>query len=152
MSNNTKEIGERTEAIILASLIKAGFVVLTPFGDNQRYDLVIDYEGEFFRIQCKTGRMKNNIIRFSACSVTRANKASGASRKDYRGQIEAFGVYCPDNDKIYFVPVGDVGVEGNLRLTPPKNNQVSKVKMASSYEFDDHIKFILPSTDKNMGQ
>ncbi len=51
---NTKQIGEITEACILAILLKAGYVVLTPFGDNQRYDLVIERDGVFQRVQCKS--------------------------------------------------------------------------------------------------
>lgn len=39
---NSKSIGERSEAMALAHFLQLGWVVLLPFGDNQRYDLVID--------------------------------------------------------------------------------------------------------------
>ncbi len=53
---NNKTIGELSEAIIIAKLIEVGYSVLTPFGDNRRYDLVIeDADGQFWRVQCKTG-------------------------------------------------------------------------------------------------
>src|SRR5262249_30713483 len=51
---NTKSIGEVSEAIILAEFLKAGFPVLLPFGDNQRYDMVVEVGGRFLRVQCKT--------------------------------------------------------------------------------------------------
>ena len=43
---NPKAIGEMTEAVILAHLILRGDGVLLPFGNNQRYDMVIDRGGD----------------------------------------------------------------------------------------------------------
>ena len=59
---NNKTKGERSEAIIIAKLLEVGYGVLTPFGDNRRYDLVIeDADGKFWRVQCKTGWMDYEI-------------------------------------------------------------------------------------------
>ncbi len=66
---NSKGIGEKTEAKIISCLVLKEKVVLIPFGDNQRYDIVIeDDDGTFKRIQCKTGRLKNGAIKFPTCS------------------------------------------------------------------------------------
>jgi hypothetical protein len=35
---------------------------------------------------------------------------------------------------VYLVPVGDIGIEGNLRVEPSKNNQAVRVRMAQPYE------------------
>jgi len=51
------DVGTRTEAVVLAELVKRGYRVLLPFGHNHRYDLVLDVEGRFVRVQCKTGRL-----------------------------------------------------------------------------------------------
>ena len=66
---NTKAIGEVSEAAILAEFLKAGFPVLLPFGDNQRYDMVIEVSGRFLRVQCKTAFRAGgdgSCIRFNA--------------------------------------------------------------------------------------
>jgi len=39
---NTKQIGDETEARIIAALIAEGHSVSVPFGDNDKYDLVLD--------------------------------------------------------------------------------------------------------------
>ena len=68
---NHKAIGERSEAFIIAKLIEVGYGVLTPFGDNLRYDLVMeDADGIFYRIQCKTGWMDEakTVIKFATAS------------------------------------------------------------------------------------
>ena len=132
MMMNPKDKGDRSEGMILAALLKAGKTVLTPFGDNQRYDLVTEEGGTFTRIQCKTGRLREGAILFNTSS-RHHHRGKGAS--SYRGEIELFGVYCPDNDKVYLVPVNDVPLEqGSLRLTPPRNNQKRNIRLAENYE------------------
>lgn len=116
----------------MAAFLKAGKVVLTPHGDSQRYDLVLDEDGKFIRIQCKTGRVVNGVIKFPCCST---NWLQGTS-KSYKGQVEFFAIYVPELDKIYVVPVDQVGVkEANLRLDPTKQGQAKGVRWAKDFEF-----------------
>ena len=53
---NSKHVGDTSEAQVIAALLKMGKNVLLPFGDNQRYDVVIEEKGKFIRIQVKTAR------------------------------------------------------------------------------------------------
>lgn len=131
---NTKLIGERTEAIVLAELLKIGKVVLLPFGDNQRYDMVIDEDGKFIRVQCKTARLdrgrETGSIIFNARSANRAG-----TERHYKGQADMFAVYYPGNKKVYMVPVDDVGhTVVALRLEPCHNKQVKGIRNAEDYE------------------
>lgn len=130
MKENPKTIGERSEAVIMAKLLLNGEVVLQPFGDNQRYDLVIDRDGTFLRIQCKTGKIRNGAVEFSSCS-----NAGGYKKKSYYGEIELFAVYCPENQGVYMVPVDEAaGITTRLRIDPPKNNSsVSTVRWAKDF-------------------
>ena len=60
---------------------------------------------------------------------------STTGKKDYRGDIEAFAVYSPALDRVYILPVEEVGTgTGFLRLDPPKNNQSRGIRYASQYE------------------
>lgn len=129
---NTKDIGNRSEACVLAALLKSGEVVLLPFGDNERYDIVVERKGAFSRVQVKTGRMKDGYIVFDTCS---SYAHRGRGKKDYRGDADLFGVYCFETDKVYLVPVDHVGVtSGRLRMKDTKNNQGSGVRWAKDYE------------------
>ena len=135
---NHKAIGERSEAIIMARLLEVGYSVLMPFGDNRRYDLVIeDADGCFWRIQCKTGRSNGERIEFAPASLyyhTRAGRTTYGS-KSYHGQIDYFAVYCPETKGIYLIPVAHTGVsQMNLRLLPTKNKQGKHVHWAKDYE------------------
>jgi hypothetical protein len=129
-NRNTKSIGQESEAKVLVALLSRGYSVCIPFGDNERYDLIIDYGNVFLRMQVKTGRIKDGAIRFQACSHT-----GSKPRQDYRGQCELFGVYERTLDKVYIVPVDDIGIrEGSLRIEPSKNKQSQKIRWAKDYE------------------
>jgi len=137
---DNKSVGERSQAIILARLSEVGYAVLVPFGENHRYDLVIeDADGNFYRIQCKTGCISQGCIDFNTSSNyyhhPRKGEKTDYRRKDYRGQIDYFAVYSPDIRKVYLVPIEHVPVtEGRLRLEPTKNGQEKNIRWAKDYE------------------
>lgn len=129
---NTKEKGELVQAIILAELIKAGMAVLLPFGDNQRYDMVIDCGDNFLRVQCKHGRLRDGCIKFNARSTV-----YGGGYRSYKGQVDLFAVYCSDNQRSYLIPVDEVcNSEVYLRVEQTKNGQASGIKWAKDYELN----------------
>jgi hypothetical protein len=99
LSSHPVEVGARTEAIIIGELVKRGYRVLLPFGINQRYDLVIDLNGGFVRAQCKTGRLRGAVIKFSTQSVQSNTRRTVA--RGYAKEADLFLVYCPDNGRTY---------------------------------------------------
>jgi hypothetical protein len=128
-----KDAGDLSNAMVLAAILKAGYPVLVPFGDDQRYDLVMDVHGDLKKIQSKTGRVKDGSVRFDVCS---SYVHVGRGKKDYHGEVDFFGVYCPETDTVYMVPIGEVGKrQANLRLEPPRNNQRKGIRLASDYVF-----------------
>ena len=117
---------------MLAKLLAKGHSVSLPFGDNQRYDLILDEGGTLSRVQCKTGRIRNGAIRFNAHSVD----GKSLKHRNYKNEIELFIVYCPDNEKFYKVPINSVGVgKPYLRVEPVRNGQASGVRLAKDFEF-----------------
>lgn len=134
-----KSKAEKTEAEILARLSgREGVTILIPFGGGTgRYDLVIDDNGKFYRVQCKTGRLQDDgaIVEFkSASSSYHYYGGKGREWRGYQGEIEYFGVYCPQIKKAYLVPVDVVRKSGKLRLKETKNNQSKNVHWAQDYE------------------
>ena len=132
-TNHPVDVGQRTEAAILAQLVRRGYRVLLPFGVNHRYDLVIDTGSRFLRVQCKTGRLRKGCVLFPTRS-TRANR-SGCFTRDYRGEIDLFAVYCEALDRLYAVPVEVVpDGECSLRVDKPANNQERSIRWARDFE------------------
>lgn len=59
---NPKAIGERSQVHIMCRLLDLGYEVLTPYGDNARYDLVIeDADGNFSVFNVKRVDRMGNI-------------------------------------------------------------------------------------------
>lgn len=126
----TGEKGNLSEARILAAFVAAGYLVSVPFGSGHKYDFVVDDSNRLLRVQCKTGRVKNGVLLFNAYSKS----GNGAVRACYRGLADLFAVLNPDDDKVYLIPVDEVGVtDVSLRLTPTMNNQVQGVRWAEFY-------------------
>lgn len=135
---NTKAIGERSEGQVLAALLSVGKVVLMPFGDNQRYDFVVDDGGKFLRVQCKTGNLKDGSVVFQTCSSS-MHRTNG-ERRTYDGEVDYFGVYCPDNKQCYLIPIKEL--EGRtrtacLRVSPTRNGQTKGVRWAKEFLIDE---------------
>ena len=134
-------MGERSQAHIIARLLEVGYIVLTPYRDSSRYDLVIeDADGKFWRVQCKTAWMEDEgaSIQFAATSL-RSRSTNGKvtySRAGYVGQVDYFAVYSHELHKTYLIPASHIGdaTRMRLRLTASKNNQQKGVKWAKEYE------------------
>lgn len=125
-------IGEKTEAQILAALLQQNVAVLTPFGSHLRYDLVFEKDCKFYRVQCKTARLRDNVVRFNA------NSRTDGVCKSYKGEVDFLAAYCPDNGANYLVPVEEVpGSEVTLRLEAPVRYR--NMRWASDYLLSDVI-------------
>jgi hypothetical protein len=131
-----KDIGDRSTLAIILALRDKGYGVLLPFGENTRYDLVIDNDGAFSRVQCKTGRLRDGSIRFAVCSSYGHHRNPSTARRSYAGQIDSFAVYCPETGGVYLIPLADLPSRSSahLRFHPPSNNQRKRVRYAADYE------------------
>jgi hypothetical protein len=131
-----KSIGDRSMLAVMLALYDAGYVVLLPFGENTRYDLVINDGVHFERVQCKTGRLRNGTVRFRASSSYAHHPNPKITSRDYLGEIDYFAVYCPETGGVYLIPVADAQLrhKGSLRISPTRNGQKRRIRMAADYE------------------
>ena len=139
MDSKTK--GEKTEAIVLAELVKRDVTVLEPFGENHRYDFVISVADEFYRLQCKAGRGEGGTTTFETRSTR--PRGTGISRENYEGDIDFFIVYAWETGDIYLVPVEDAPKGGMvLRSIPTANNQTEGINWAEEYRLDGQLSLL----------
>jgi hypothetical protein len=129
---NSKARGDITTSKVTAALVSLGYPVLLPWGDNERYDLVIDTVSGFKRIQCKTGRYSSGHIAFNVCS-SQAHR--GGAGKSYHGEVDLFGVYCAQLDKVFLVPIDGLPNQTACWLrVDPMANKLPNVRWARDYE------------------
>ena len=130
-----KRIGDRTALAVMLALTDAGYTVSVPFGKNARYDLVDDRGSGLSRAQRKTGRLRNGAIRFATASTYGHLPSPRETRRSYRGEIDLFGVFCPETRDVSLVPIADVPTRTGayLRVQPPGNAQRKRVRFAADY-------------------
>lgn len=133
ISFSTIKRGDISKWRVALALLERGEVVLHPVSEDSRYDLAIDRDGVLYRIQCKTGKYKRGCVVFKAASV---HGHRGKPPRNYVGQIDAFGVYCPQLGKTYLVPIDSMRgrAEQSLRIDPCRNGQKRGFVAAVDFE------------------
>jgi len=132
--NLTKsELGHLSEAALIRDLIANKYNVLKPcVGHNYKYDLVIEIsQGVFKTVQVKTGLYRNGVVEFYCCC---GSIAEGHDKGDYKGLIDFFGVFCPELNKSYLVPVDDVGCRSAYLRVEDAKVKSSRTRLAINYE------------------
>lgn len=149
---NTSKTGLIGQTAVLNRLVQLGYEVLLPWSQDLGYDLAYYAETEerhfgFFthkesqlvRVQCKVAWLSSDraSLKFNTSTVSMGGAGVWKKKKSgYRGRADWFGVYSPDNGKVYIVSVWEAPEASNmiLRLQPSKNNQEQNVHWAQDYE------------------
>ena len=130
----TNRKGTLAEAKIAAAAVEAGVGVARPLGD-ERYDLIFDLGERLLRVQCKWATREDGVV--VARLYTCRRGPDGLISRRYRpGEFEAFGLYCPANDRCYLLPADEFVAHRvvTLRLAPSRNNQQLGIRWAQDYE------------------
>ena len=133
---NTKYKGNVTEIETMLAFMKLGYNVLVPYGDCERYDLVVDVNGKFLKIQCKTSTPQDEQGSSYKFSCRSTHKVNGQMKmaKYKEGEIDYFAT-CIDG-QCYLVPLKECGSDKVLRFIPPKNGQTRGVNYAKDYKIE----------------
>lgn len=139
MKCSTKRKGNKAESVILSEFVKNEIPVSLPFGDNEKYDLIIELKSKFYSVQVKHGNLKNGVI------LVDLRHRIGVKRikyETYYNKVDLIAVWCEQNNMSYLLPMDLFGnkILAILRITPPKKNScISKVFWAENFEFNKII-------------
>ena len=138
---NNKAKGEFSEARTLYEFQKYGIPVCLPWGDNQRYDMIAEFNGKFNRIQIKTSNEEENGAIKCYCRSSKNHTTNKVCDK-YIGEVDYFVFYNQTYDKIAMVPMEEIGTKTviNLRILPTKNGQTKGIRFFEDYTFDKYFK------------
>ena len=130
-----KDIGDRTTLAVMLALSDAGYQIAVPFGENTRYDLVLDDGATLRRVQCKTGRLRKGAVEFSTASSYAHHPNEKPTQRHYVGQVDHFAVHCRETGGVYLIPIGELPLDrAYLRVTEPRNGQRKRIRFACDYE------------------
>ena len=119
VQKTTKQLGEWAELCFMARAADRGLNVSKPHGDSASYDVGVEQNGRFLRIQVKstTFRRKGSYT----CNIL------GAKRERYApGQLDFFAVYLVPIDLWYIIPYELVEGNLSLNLTPRKGHKFAQ--------------------------
>ncbi|MBR6551294.1 MAG: hypothetical protein IKT89_00475 [Clostridia bacterium] len=133
---DTKRIGNSTELNCIAYLYDCGCEILLPYGDSQKYDIVIDYKGKFYRIQCKNANptyKEDGSIDFITFKTAWESGRKTRTRVHYsKDDIDFFATYF--KGQCYLIPVEETAsTVKTIRFALPKNGQTNGITFAKDY-------------------
>ena len=129
-----KFVGDRSTLAVMLALHEAGYRISVPFGENTRYDLIIDDGSTLLRVQCKTGWVRRGAIEFRTASSYYHHPNEKKGQRHYRGQVDLFAVYCRKTCGVYLIPIdGLPGDRASLRIAPPLNGQRKRIRYADRH-------------------
>lgn len=137
---NTKRYGNIGEAVAISSFVRRGIPVYLPFGDNERADLIAEFNGKLNKIQVKTSiKSYGGTVVFDLTSSTMHRK-NGCKHKYSNDEVDYFFCYNINRDKAYLIKVSDTSISSfRIRYEKTKNNQTQNINYEEDYLFDNVI-------------
>lgn len=135
---NSKQLGSLTEIQCISEIIKCGYDVSIPWGDNCRYDFIIDVNHKLYKVQCKTSSLVEEGVYKFACSSVRMNSRGYYTTHYTLDEVDFFSTMI--NGQCYLIPLSESSTkEKRLRFVPPKNNQTKGITFATDYELPKQL-------------
>ena len=140
---NTKEIGNLTELQCITGLYSLGCDISIPFGNSQKYDLIMDYKGKLYKIQVKHANEKtdgNLVTHFTFKTRWQSHNTTGYSQNSYtKEDIDFFATY--NQGRVFLIPIEECsGAEKTIRYTLPKSGQKIGINFAENYYAEEVLK------------
>ena len=134
----SKQIWNLTELQCITRFYELGCSISIPYGDSDKYDFILDVNGNLYKIQCKHASLHINeddevdYISIDTTWQTGYTKHNKMTYHSYsKDEIDYFATYY--DGKSYLIPVEECNTQKILRILPPKNNQTKGVNYLTDY-------------------
>lgn len=132
MENNTKYLGNLTELQCITRFYELGYPVSIPYGDSEKYDMVLDVNGKLYRLQCKHANLHTNedgeVSHITIKTVWQSGFTKNSHYQRHKYTKEDCDYFITHYDgKNYLVPVEQCSNEKTLRILPTKSGQIKGI-------------------------
>lgn len=137
---NDKQIcGITTELLVAQKFIELGFIVSVPYGNNSRYDMIVDTDKARYRIQVKHASLNEN----GSYTIQTCNSVSTTSRherKYYTKEDVDFIVSIIEN-QLVVIPVELVEKSASkiFRTVLPAYGPKTTCNLITDYTVDKYL-------------
>ena len=140
---NTKQVGNLTELQCATRLYELGCAISIPFGNSEKYDLIMDVNGTLYKVQCKHSKEYfdefGNLDYIKFKSTWQSHNANSWTQFKYTDEEVDFFATFYDNE-CYLIPRSECSNEKRLRVRPPRNGQTKGVSFLKDYKAEERIK------------
>ena len=123
--------------MIAADLVRRGYKIAIPYGEDWDYDLIVCRDEKLERVQCKYTKSNGTFIHVQCRSHSLTNGKIKATKHYTDETIDWLAVYDATTERCYYIPAAELGPTGmwdlRLRLKPTLNNQRRRVRLAHAY-------------------
>ena len=145
LMETTQQKGTLTELHCILDFTQLGFRCLTPIDEGAKYDVVVDLNGKFIRVQCKSASWVNDTVQEKVafmintyCQTT--NTKNTVRHKYSKEEIDYF--YTWFEGQGYLVSIEEAqGQTFRWRYEYP-GNQRQGIHIAGNYKIEEVVKTI----------
>lgn len=134
-----KNLGNLTELQCITRFYELGYFVSIPYGDSNKYDMILDYNGKLYKLQCKHAKEFYDDSRNLLYLKLKTSWQSGYTKNSQyhtnkydKKDIDFFVTHF--EGKNYLIPVGECSTKKTLWVSNPRNNQNNNICFLQDYE------------------
>lgn len=113
----SKKKGIEAEVLFMYECIRRGYTVALPYGDNAKYDLIVDIKGKLRRVQVKAIHAKNTTGDCYRLKQRGQHLKDAYTEKD----IDILAIYVKDSNSWYLFKSDEI-VTNAIQLYPHRHN------------------------------
>ncbi len=124
------------ELRVASDLVRQGFQIAIPFGEDSDFDLVLIRDGQFERVQVKHVTSDGCVVEINCYSLSLTHGKVRNIKRYTERTIDWLAAYDVTTDQCFYVPAHLLGAGRScisLRLKPARNNQVRKTRNAADF-------------------
>jgi hypothetical protein len=130
--------GDRAEIEVAHDLIRRGYRIAIPYGEDWDFDLIFSRPGshDLERVQVKYTASNGEFVGIKCFSHSLTNGRVRRTKRYTAKTVDWMAVYDATTDRCYYVHAGELGAGKSqliLRLIPPKNNQSLRIRFAADH-------------------
>jgi Holliday junction resolvase-like predicted endonuclease len=128
--------GDLAELMVATDLLRRGYKVAFPYGEDWDYDLIAADGSQFHHVQVKHATSDGDVIRVE-CRSNSLTRGKVKRIKRYTAKMmDWLAVYDRTSSCCYYIPATELGNGRDavlLRLQPTKNGQRTGIHFAEDY-------------------
>jgi len=117
-----KQQGEVTELRFYLELFERGLIVSKPFGDNAKYDFIVDSGERLTKVQVKSVSVKDECSRNDRYRIN-ATHGNKVKRMYTTNQCDVLAGYVIPEDTWYLIPIHLIS-GSSINLYPHKDTEI----------------------------